>query len=39
MNVIGAYAFSFGKRALFIYKTLTQIKGYFIRKTKWMEII
>ena len=38
-NVIGAYAVTFGKRALFIYKTLTQITGYFIRRTNWMQII
>ena len=30
---------TFGKRALFIYKTLTQITGFFIRKTKWLRII
>ena len=37
--MIGAWAVTFGKRALFIYKTLTQITGYFIRKTNWLVII
>ena len=38
-NVIGAWAVTFGKRALFIYKSLTTITGYFIRKSNWINII
>ena len=38
-NVIGAYGLTFNKRALFIYKTVKQCEGYFIRKKKWLEII
>ena len=38
VNMIGAYAVSFNKRALFIYRTITLCEGYFVRKTKWKEI-
>lgn len=38
-NVIGAYGVTFNKRTLFVYKTYTECKGFFIRKTKWIELI
>ena len=38
VNVIGAYAVTFNKRALFIYKTVSQCSGYFIRKSNWKNI-
>ena len=38
VNIIGAYAVTFDKRALFIYKTVTQCTGYFIRKINWKNI-
>ena len=36
---IGAYGVTFNKRTLFIYKTVEQCKGFFIRKQKWIDII
>ena len=38
-NVIGAYGVTFNKRSIFIYKTYTECKGFFIRKTKWLELM
>ena len=38
-TVIGAYAVTFNKRSLFIYKTISEIRGYFIRRTNWVRII
>ena len=38
-NVIGDYGATFNKRSLFIYRTITECKGFFIRKLKWQEIL
>lgn len=39
-TVIGAYAVTFNKRSLFIYKTMAeQLKGYFIRRKNWVKIM
>jgi len=37
LNVIGAYGVTFNKRALFLYKSITHINGYFIRKINWLD--
>lgn len=37
--VIGAYECTFNKRSSFIYTTLTNIEGLFIRKQKWSEMM
>ena len=36
---IGAYPITFDQRSLFIYKTVTNCEGYFIRKNNWKEIM
>jgi len=36
-NVIGAYGVTFNQRALFIYKTITRVEGFFIRKMAWLK--
>ena len=36
---IGAYGVTFGKRAIFIYKTYEECRGFFIRKNKWLLIM
>ena len=33
--IIGAYGATFNKRAAFIYKTMTPVEGFFIRKEAW----
>ena len=38
-NIIGAYGATFNKRSTFKYRTITECKGFFIRKLKWQEII
>lgn len=38
-NVIGAYPVTFNKRSIFIYKTVTECKGYSIRKFNWQKIM
>jgi hypothetical protein len=38
-NVIGAYPVTFNKRCLFIYKTVSTLKGFFVRKKRWLEMI
>lgn len=38
-NVIGAHGATFNKRSLFIYRTVTECKGFFIRKQNWIHII
>ena len=37
--VIGAYDLTFNKRSMFIYRSMSYIEGYFIRKQDWMELI
>lgn len=37
--MIGAYACTFNKRSIFIYKTITNCQGYFIRKLEWQNIL
>lgn len=39
LNPIGAYGCSFKKRALFAYKTETNMDALFIRTKKWRQII
>lgn len=34
-NVIGAYGATFNKRSLFKYRSITECRGYFIRKLNW----
>ena len=34
--IIGAYGATFNMRAAFIYKTMTPIEGFFIRKEAWL---
>ena len=38
-NVIGAFACTFNKRSVFIYKTISLCHGYFIRKLEWQNIL
>ena len=38
-NVIGAYQCTFNKRSIFVYKTITSCKGYFIRKLEWQKVL
>lgn len=38
-NQIGAYGVMFNKRALFIYRTNEECRGYSIRKSRWVSII
>lgn len=38
-NVIGAYGATFNKRSLFKYRTVSECKGFFIRKLNWLSII
>lgn len=38
-NVIGAYGATFNKRSLFKYRTVSECKGFFIRKLNWLRII
>ena len=38
-NVIAAYGVTFNKRAVFVYQVMHQLSGFFIRKSKWQEII
>lgn len=35
INVVGAHNCTFNKRSMFVYKTITDCKGYSIRKLKW----
>ena len=37
--VVGAWEISFGRRSQFVYKTLSSCDGFFIRKTKWVQMI
>jgi hypothetical protein len=37
--VIGAYDLTFNKKSMFIYRAMTYIEGYFIRKDIWMGLI
>lgn len=37
--MIGDYGITFGMRAAFIYTTLTNIEGFFIRKMNWLHLI
>ena len=34
-NVIGAYGVTFGRRSMFLYRTLTTCHGFFIRRIEW----
>ena len=38
-KIIEAYGATFNKRSQFIYMTITDCKGYFIRKSGWQKII
>lgn len=38
-TVIGAYHVCFNKRQIFIHRTKTECHGYFIRKSKWKDIM
>ena len=38
-SVIGAYGVTFFKRSAYIYKTVTECKGYFIRRQRWKVIM
>lgn len=38
-NVIGAYGLTFNKRSQFIYRTVTNCSGWFIRRRPWREIM
>ena len=37
--VIGAYNVVFNQKSVFVYASLTKVKGFTIRKDKWMEIM
>jgi hypothetical protein len=37
--VLGAYDLTFNKKSMFIYKAVSYIEGYFIRKEIWMDLI
>ena len=37
--VVGAYEVSFNKKSNFVYTALTELHGYFIRKSKWFEAL
>ena len=36
---IGSYGATFNKRSHFIFKTINQCNGYFIRKLNWLKVI
>ena len=36
---MGAYEVSFNKKSNFVYTALTELHGYFIRKSKWFEAL
>ena len=38
-TVIGLYGVTFGKRSEYIYRSISSIEGYFVRKTKFLKII
>jgi len=38
-NLIGAFNCTFHKKSQFIYKTFSRCTGWFIRKTRWIEMI
>lgn len=38
-NIIGEYNITFKKRAMFNYKSKTLCTGFFIRRSKWLELL
>lgn len=38
-SIIGAYECTFNKRSLYKYKVIKSVEGYFIRKSKWLQIM
>jgi len=37
--IIGAFNVTFNQRATFIYQSLTEVQGYFIRKCNWLDMM